>query len=455
MKTSVMLTSVLASASLLASPKVSNVTMTQDPYTRVVTVTYNLADEDAIITLDITTNGVSIGAENIYCCDGDVNRKVTAGADKKQLTWNPNKSWSGHKITDKSVRAVVKAWSLDVPPDYMVVDLTGTVSPRFYTCEAALPGGLLSNDYYRTTAMVMRRIPAEGVTWTMGNTKNEIGAYNDGREWPHTVTMDHDYYIGVFEMTQGQYYHAVGAKHYKNASDMTQDQFDEVDWMRRPLDCVRYVEIRNTVTPYKYQSGFTAYDYPATPKEDSIVGCHYKKTGIAFDLPGEAEWEFACRAGTPEGYWNNGKMILSSSSADDNLPARYSFGKGNPVEGDENYGVEDRHKWTPANGTAVVGMSSAPNAWGLYDMHGNVWEWCNDFWLQDLSTIKDYITHGETNANGANYLNGTKASDRYRVRRGGAWSWTPQYCRSGHRNYEGQYSKENIGLRLVCPVRIP
>ena len=447
----------LMMGAVVAAPSVSNVKMEQDSGSRVVTVTYDLGVEPAIITLDITTNDVSIGQENIYCLSGDVNCKVLGGTGKK-LKWKPDKSWNGHLVTNGSVKAVVKAWATNSPPDYMVVDLTGTVEPRFYTCEESLPGGLLSNNYYRTTAMVMRRIPADGITWTMGNTGKETGTdatwVTDNREWQHTVTMDHDYYMGVFEMTQGQYYHVVGKKHYKEAAnDWSQDTFDEEDWELRPLDSVRYVEVRNNVTPYIYSSSFKTYDYPASPNESSIIGFLRSKTGIAFELPSEAEWEYACRAGTGEGFWNNGTRISASSKCS-NLPGRVSYNGGNPVAGDENYGETDKHKWTSKNGTAIVG-SYKPNKWGLYDMHGNVWEWCNDFWVLDISMYKNYLSTGVANACGDYLIDKTTLSPRNRVRRGGSWANDVGYCRSAHRNYEGQYSKENTGIRLVCPVGIP
>jgi formylglycine-generating enzyme required for sulfatase activity len=453
LKASLSAVSVLAVAAVSASPSVSNVKMTQDAASRVVTVTYDLGDEPAIVTLDITTNDVSIGAENIFHLSGHVNRKVSGGSGKT-ITWKPDRSWNGHRIKDGSVKAVVKAWATNSPPDYMVVDLTGTVEPRFYTCEKALPGGLLENNYYRTTAMVMRRIPADGITWTMGNSGNETGTGNyAAREWQHTVTMDHDYYMAVFEMTQGQYYHAIGQKHYRDANDMTQDTFDEVDWELRPLDNVRYVEIRNNATPYVYHASFKNYDYPAIPNSASIIGKLRTKTGVMFELPSEAEWEYACRAGTGEGFWNDGSRISAGAKCT-NLPGRVSYNDGNPVQGDENFGVEDKHKWTSQNGTAIVGSYSS-NKWGLYDMHGNVWEWCNDFWVEDCSGLKEYLSSGAANADGDNLLNGAANTGRYRVRRGGCWVNDVNCCRSAHRNYEGQYSRENIGFRLVCPVGIP
>ena len=456
LKTVMVAASLLAAAALSASPSVSNVKMTQDAASRVVTVTYDLGDEPAIVTLDITTNDVSIGAENIFHLSGHVNRKVSGGSGKT-ITWKPDRSWNGHRIKDGSVKAVVKAWATNSPPDYMVVDLTGTVEPRFYTCEKALPGGLLENNYYRTTAMVMRRIPADGITWTMGNSGNETGTdaswVTANREWQHTITMDHDYYMAVFEMTQGQYYHAFGFKHYKE-SDYTQDTFDEVDWELRPLDSVRHTEIRNLPTPYKGVSGFQNNDYPASPHPTSVIGSLRTKTNIMFELPSEAEWEFACRAGTGEGFWNDGSRITDSSNCP-NLPGRTAYNGGNPVSGDENYGVADMHKWTAKNGTAIVG-SYAPNKWGLYDMHGNVSEWCNDFWVEDCSAFKDYLASGKANASGGNLIDGSTAI-RNRVHRGGNWTSSASQCRSAYRSYQTQNPSpgHNIGFRLVCPVGIP
>ena len=372
--------SMLFVAAIKAAPEVSNVVMEQDTSSKVVTVTYDLGDEPAIVTLDILTNGVSIGAHNIYCLSGDVNRKVSGGTGK-QLKWLPYKSWTGNRVTNGTVQAVVKAWATNSPPDYMVVDLIGTLEPRFYTCEEALPGGI-SNNYYRTTAMVMRRIPAAGVTWTMGSSGNETGGGGKvNREWQHPVTMDRDYYMAVFEITQGQYYHVVGQKHEKTGS--WKELFQGADWMLRPLGNVRHTEIRDLPTPDTTAMSLTAqYHYPATPLPDSIIGKLRTKTGIMFELPSEAEWEYACRAGTGEGFWNDG-TVISKSSKCPNLPGRASYKGGVPVEGDANYGVTDTNNWTTANGTAIVGCGKYPsNKWGLYDMHGNVWEWCNDFYYR-------------------------------------------------------------------------
>jgi formylglycine-generating enzyme required for sulfatase activity len=125
-------------------------------------------------------------------------------------------------------------------------------------------------------------------------------------------------------------------------------------------------------------------------------------------LPTEAEWEYACRAGTTTPF-NTGSS-LNSSQANFNS----NVGQTKPVG------------------------SYAPNAWGLHDMHGNVWEWCSDWY-------GDYSSSPQTNPKGP-------SSGSYRVLRGGSWNYYGGGCRSAYRiNYgpSGRYSF--IGFRLVVP----
>jgi formylglycine-generating enzyme required for sulfatase activity len=128
-------------------------------------------------------------------------------------------------------------------------------------------------------------------------------------------------------------------------------------------------------------------------------------------LPTEAQWEYACRAGT-------------STS--------YSFGAGN---------IRD-YAWYDDNSgdhTHPVGEKS-PNAWGLYDMHGNVYEWCNDWYANYGSTpASDPVTNPTGPSTGAN-----------RVLRGGSWYSSAQYCRSAFRSDgDPDYADYDIGFRVV------
>ena len=141
MKTSVTrsLSLVLAAYAALpvsaAVPEVSGVSMTQDS-SRLVTIAYTLADAPAVITLDVQTNYLdgagtkwaSIGGEVICTAQGDVWKKVAAGAHT--ITWRPDLFWPDHKIPDGGARAVVTAWPLDNPPDYMVVDISAAAQPN-------------------------------------------------------------------------------------------------------------------------------------------------------------------------------------------------------------------------------------------------------------------------------------------------------------------------------------
>ena len=117
------LTAVLGAAVLASGvPQLTLVSVSQNAATRRVTAEYVL-DEPAIVTLDVLTNGVSIGAANVTCAYGAVNRLVGGGTHR--LHWQADKSWPGFVFADDTVSIEVTAWATNSPPDYMVVDLAG------------------------------------------------------------------------------------------------------------------------------------------------------------------------------------------------------------------------------------------------------------------------------------------------------------------------------------------
>jgi formylglycine-generating enzyme required for sulfatase activity len=151
-----------------------------------------------------------------------------------------------------------------------------------------------------------------------------------------------------------------------------------------------------------------------------------KHTGKQYRLASEAEWEYACRAGTTTPF-HFGEAITSELA---NYDASETFA-------DEPKG-EYREKPTP------VGQFP-PNAFGLYDMQGNLWEWCQDHWHENYQGAP---------TDGSVWLNKSDENDnRHRVLRGGSWSYNPGYCRSADRyNYNPGNADSNYGFRVVCGV---
>ena len=150
-------------------------------------------------------------------------------------------------------------------------------------------------------------------------------------------------------------------------------------------------------------------------------------TGREYRLPSEAEWEYACRAGTttPFHFGNNITGDLA------NYDATMIF--ANEFKG------ELREETTP------VGQFP-PNSFGLYDMHGNVWEWCLDNW---------HDSYQGATTDGSAWIEADDNENNHRVLRGGSWYSLPSDCRSANRySYDSNLDNYNIGLRVVCDVAI-
>jgi formylglycine-generating enzyme required for sulfatase activity len=156
-----------------------------------------------------------------------------------------------------------------------------------------------------------------------------------------------------------------------------------------------------------------------------------RHTKRQYRLPSEAEWEYACRAGTTTPF-HFGETIttnLANYQGTDNEEYKWSGSYGSGPKGV--YREE----------TTAVGSFGVANNFGLYDMHGNVWEWCQDDWHSDYEGAP---------TDGSAWLSSEESSDR-KLLRGGSWDINPGYCRSAYRidlNLGDYY--HHIGFRVVC-----
>ncbi|MHC6202129.1 SUMF1/EgtB/PvdO family nonheme iron enzyme [Breznakiellaceae bacterium SP9] len=255
-------------------------------------------------------------------------------------------------------------------------------------------------------------------TFTMGSPANEAGRYSD--EGPqHQVTVS-AFSIGKYEVTVANFRTFVQATGYKTDAETSGGASvwaggdlvmkADANWKNpyftqtenSPVICVSWNDAVNYCNWKSRQEGLT----PAYTISGTSVS--WNRSANGYRLPTEAEWEYACRAGTTTPY-SSGSLVDNAGWYDSN-----SGGK-----------------------THSVGTKQA-NAWGLYDMHGNVYEWCWDW-------FGDYSSGVQTDPVGT-------ASESYRVLRGGSWYSNAAYLRSANRGYSAPADRGGtLGFRVVRP----
>jgi uncharacterized protein (TIGR02996 family) len=210
------------------------------------------------------------------------------------------------------------------------------------------------------------------------------GTVEDEEKPVHRVTLTRGFFMGVSAVTQEQWAAVMGTNpsHFKGPN--------------RPVENVSWEDTR----------GFCA----------ALSG----STGRRVELPSEAEWEYACRAGTTTEYHCGNALNTDLANYDGN------------------YSWNDSPKGVYREETTDVG-SFAPNPWGLFDLHGNVWEWCAD-------EYGPYTADDRTDPD----VKDINSDNSSRVLRGGSWSDNPQYCRAAYRGWNAPANRVNfVGFR-VC-----
>ena len=233
----------------------------------------------------------------------------------------------------------------------------------------------------------------------MGSPKMEVD--RDDNEDQVEVTLTQGFWLGKYEVTQAEYEKVMGKNpSWFSATGSGKSEVADQDTSRFPVEHVSWLE---------------AEDYLKKLTEQERAAGRLP-TGWEFRLPTEAQWVYACRAGT-----------TTATAFGDSLSSKQANFDGNyPYNGAEEGPVLKR--------TCEVGSYPA-NAWGLHDLHGNVWEWCQDWYADNLPGGTDPPA--------------TQAAS-YRVNRGGSWSSYGGYCRSAYRNYYAPgYRFLHIGFRVA------
>jgi formylglycine-generating enzyme required for sulfatase activity len=289
---------------------------------------------------------------------------------------------------------------------YVVADTNVVTAPRFYRAFA---------QQVRTNVVTTNMVWIPPGTFVMGSPTNEAERQPNGwDETQHTVTISRGFWMGKYLVTQGDYVAVVGSNPSicRNGIDGTNS-----GGTGGPIT-------NELIHPVEHVSWYDVSNYCALRTQQERAG-GLIPTNYAYRLPTESEWEYACRAGTTTAF-NFGSAIHGG------MANFYDY-----HEYDASIG--EIHVANPAvprlPRTTTVG-SYQPNAWGLYDMHGNLWEWCRDWY-------DTYPTGSVTDPQGP------PSGWLWKVVRGGEWGADGGDCRSARRGYVGSGRFSNNGFRVV------
>ncbi len=253
-------------------------------------------------------------------------------------------------------------------------------------------------------------------TFTMGSQDDEPGRNDD--EAAHQVTLTRDYYMGSTEVTQAAFRELMGYDNSNNPK-CKRCPVDEVSWHEAAYFANLLSDCSGIQRCYVCTGELPEVECQLKSGFNTPYHCK------GYRMPTEAEWEYAARAGTTASFSNGGNL---NDGNEDMCEGNLALDDGSLV---------DDFAWYCGNATTtqLVGEKLA-NPWGLYDMHGSVWEWCQDVYI-------DYPTESVTDPYGEEH-------PPRLVKRGGSWDTQARFLRSANRLWQyGGYRDDTLGFRLV------
>ena len=402
MKRMMLLLALVLATQAFAAVTVTNVTCRQRyPWNGLVDIDYEIRSDDAEAKYWVYPKGTDnrLGKRvimNTLSGDGATNY---VGVGTHRMIWDAKTDMPKFHTPDLQVTLQVIANAAK----YLVIDVSNGPTAPFYNMRYSTEPPDLTDDTCRTDEIWLRLVLPG--TFIMGSPANEADREGQAED-QHQVTLTKPYYMGIFEITQKQYENIMGVNPAANKGDC------------RPVENVSYDDIRGNVLGAMWPSSHEV-------DTNSFMGVLRAKTKLMWDLPTEAQWEYACRAGTTTSL-NTGKNVTYYwHCAEMDEAGRYTYNRGWNVGG-------------YSDGTAPVGNFPSNNL-GLYDMHGNVEEWCLDFYNSYVGTLPVTDPVGWTSGN--------------RSYRGGNWCSYACDCRSAKRFNVNPSNRNNY--RGIRPVVLP
>lgn len=289
----------------------------------------------------------------------------------------------------------------------------------------------MGKSFTNSVGMTFNLLPAG--TFTMGSTTGEPGRRSD--ETQHNVTLSQSFYIQITEVTNQQWNSIITGTGVNPSTSHTTNPYpvEHLNWYEAVYFANQLSIAEGKTTCYVLNA--CNGNAPGADMECDSVDITDSCTG--YRLPTEAQWEYAARAGKTTAYANPVYFDPSNNETENSFNSNlYAMGWYSYNNTMESTGGSAAHE----TGTKPV-ASKQPNSWGLYDMHGNVFEWCRDWWDGTSAYSADSVTNPTGDATGTG-----------RVVRGGAWLSTALNTRSAARANSGPDVSNSItGFRLILP----